>query len=124
MAHAPLFTAGFLIQLASKPRSAKSIDSGFRRESNFPAGQTWGDSPGLNANCAGKPLLLTTAWILLSKQPRDLHRLAPILSDAGSRRIYADHRGIDHSDSGIVLHRMRLWMRPQTPAHRQRTRRL
>src|SRR3954463_5361482 len=103
LAHAPFLMASSLIQSASYPRSASSIAPDCRRDRSFPASRTSWASPGLSASRTGRPLLSTTAWILLVKPPRDLPiDLALVPFDAGSMLMHADNGGVDHLDSVIM----------------------
>src|SRR6266700_2572951 len=71
LAHAPLSATSVLIQSASYPRSANSIDPDFRRDSSLLASRLSCASPAVSASRTGRPLVSTKACILLVRPPLD-----------------------------------------------------
>jgi hypothetical protein len=80
--HAPCWRARSLIQFASYPRSASNIVFGSTALRRTEHSRLSCASPGVRARCTGRPLVSTTAWILLVRPPRE----PPYLVDRYRRR--------------------------------------
>src|SRR5437588_11583478 len=89
-AQAPCWRTRSLIQSASYPRSASSIDPDLRRDKSLAASRLSCASPVVSASRIGKPLLSTNACILLVSPPRDRPMDCLLLRATGPVLVFAN----------------------------------